>query len=465
MNAPDARLTRLICTIGPASVGQLDALIAAGLDVARLNLSHGTDDERRRTVAAIRSAAESAGRRVAILADLPGPKVRLGRIEGGAVELRLGSEVVLGAGDGAMATTHAGLAADLEPGDRILLADGAVELRTVSTDGERVRAEVIRAGTVRSGSGVNVPSERLSLPAIGERDERALAHAVELDVDVVAQSFVRRAEDVRELRDLMGDWSRPIMAKIETRPAVVAIEPILEACDAVMVARGDLGVEIPQAEVPFVQKAVIAAAVARARPVTVATQMLESMIHAPRPTRAEASDVANAVLDGADAVLLSAETAIGDFPVEAAAAAAEICRVADAEARHLPHPAVLATSPSPAVALALSAAELAHEAGLGVRGIGCFTRSGLTARLLAAARPDLPIHAFTPDESVARSLALVRGVASHVLAAPSDTDAMLDRLNGGLLEAGLSSGDLVLLAASHPFGDSRTNLLKLHHLT
>ena len=255
------------------------------------------------------------------------------------------------------------------------------------------------------------------------------------------------------------------MAKIETRPAVVAIEPILEACDAVMVARGDLGVEIPQAEVPFVQKAVIAAAVARARPVTVATQMLESMIHAPRPTRAEASDVANAVLDGADAVLLSAETAIGDFPVEAAAAAAEICRVADAEARHLPHPAVLATSPSPAVALALSAAELAHEAGLGVRGIGCFTRSGLTARLLAAARPDLRIHAFTPDESVARSLALVRGVASHVLAAPSDTDAMLDRLNGGLLEAGLSSGDLVLLAASHPFGDSRTNLLKLHHLT
>ena len=462
--APDARLTRLICTIGPASVGLIDELVAAGLDVARLNLSHGSDDERRVAVASIRRAAEAVGRTVAILADLPGPKVRLGRIAGDAGKLALGAEVVLGPGAGAIETTHPGLASDLEDGDRILLADGAVELRTLSTDGERVVTEVIRAGTVRSGAGVNVPSERLSLPAIGERDERALRHAFELDVDVIAQSFVRRAEDIEQLRALMGNQPLPIMAKIETRPAVEQIERILEACDAVMVARGDLGVEIPQAEDPFVQKSVIAAAVARARPVTVATQLLESMVRAPRPTRAEASDLANAVLDGADAVLLSAETAIGEYPAEAARAATEICAVADTEARKMAHPAVLGSGPSPAVALARAAAALAHESELTVAGVGCFTRTGLSARLLAAARPDLPIHAFTPDERVARSLTLARGVVSHVMSAPRDTDEMLALLETGLRDSGLVAGDLVILAASHPFGGARTNLLKLDRL-
>ena len=462
--APDARLTRLICTIGPASVGHLDELVAAGLDVARLNLSHGSDEERRTIVAALRRAAERAERTVAVLADLPGPKVRLAVVPGDLGRMALGAQVLLGPGAGAIETTHPGLASDLEAGDRVLLADGAVELRTLSTDGERVTAEVVRAGTVRSGAGVNVPSERLSLPAIGERDERALRHAFELDVDVIAQSFVRRAEDIEELRALMRDQPRPIMAKIETRPAVEQIERILEACDAVMVARGDLGVEIPQAEVPFVQKSVIAAAVARARPVTVATQMLESMVHAPRPTRAEASDVANAVLDGADAILLSAETAIGEYPVEAARAATEICAVADSEAPHLAHPAVLEPGPSPAVALARAAADLAHQSELKVAGIGCFTRSGLSARLLAAARPDLVIHAFTPDERVARSLALARGVVSHVMPAPRDTDEMLALLETGLRDSGLVAGDLVILAASHPFGGARTNLLKLDRL-
>jgi pyruvate kinase len=309
-----------------------------------------------------------------------------------------------------------------------------------------------------------VPSERLSLPAIGERDRRALQLATELGIDIIAQSFVRRAEDVAELRALMGERPRPIMAKIETSAAVRDIERILDACDAVMVARGDLGVEIPAAEVPFVQKAVIASAVAVARPVTVATQMLESMIHAPRPTRAEAGDVANAVLDGADAVLLSAETAIGAFPVEAATAAAEICRVADQRSIKMSHAATLRASDDPAVALALGAARLAHSDDLHVAGMACFTRSGRTARLLSAARPDLVVHAFTPDNAVARNLALVRGVVSHLLAVPANTDEMLARLDSGMREAGFGEGSLILLAAAHPFGEAHTNLIKLHRL-
>lgn len=462
--APDARLTRVICTIGPASVERLDELVASGLDVARLNFSHGTDDERRHAVGEIRRAAAAANRTVAILADLPGPKVRLGEIAGGERRLELGEELILGPGDGAVTTSHPGLADDLEPGDRLLLADGAVELRATVTNGERVTTRTVRAGAVRSGAGVNIPSERLSLPAIGERDIRALQLATELEVDVIAQSFVRRAQDVVELRALMGERLMPIMAKIETGSAVRDLEGILEVCDAVMVARGDLGVEIPAAEVPFVQKSVIARSVAVGRPVTVATQMLESMIHAPRPTRAEASDVANAVLDGADAVLLSAETAIGSYPVEAAAAAAEICRVADLRAADLPHAASLGHDPDPAVALALGAAALAHRADLGVMGIGCFTRTGRTARLLSAARPGLAVHAFTPDERIGRALSLVRGVVSHVIVMPSDTDDMLARLDQGLRDAGLRSGALVLIAAAHPFGNAHTNLIKLHHL-
>jgi pyruvate kinase len=462
--APDGRLTRLVCTIGPASIGRIDELVASGMDVARLNFSHGTDDERRAAVAGIRRAAAAAGRTVAILADLPGPKVRLGALDGGERRMALGETLILGPGSGAISTSHAALAGDLAPGDRLLVADGAVELRVTAIDGERVVTETVRAGTARSGAGVNVPSERLSLPAIGERDRHALQLAGELDVDVIGQSFVRRAEDITALRALMGTRQRPIMAKIETTAAVHDIGRILETCDAVMVARGDLGVEIAAAEVPFIQKAVIASAVAVARPVTVATQMLESMIHAPRPTRAEASDVANAVLDGADAVLLSAETAIGSFPVEAATAAAEICRVADQRATKLPHAAMLRSSGDPAVALALGASRLTHSDDLHVAGIACFTRSGLTARLLSAARPDLVVHAFTPDETVARSLALVRGLVSHRLAVPAHTDEMLARLDSGLREAGMPVGSLVLLAAAHPFGEAHTNLIKLHRL-
>lgn len=303
------------------------------MDVARLNFSHGTRAEHVAAAQAIRRSAEQAGRRIGLLVDLPGPKVRLGAFAGGAVELPAGStlSIVPEAGRATasrLTTSHPGLVEDLRPGDRVLLADGAVELTVVDAS-ETLTLEVLRGGTVRSRAGVSVPAERLSLPALTHRDRALLDELRELEPDLVGQSFVRAAADVTALRQALGDHGPRIVAKIETRPAVQAIDAILDVADAIMVARGDLGVEIPYEAVPIVQKRLIAAARAADRPSIVATQMLESMTRASRPTRAEASDVANAVLDGADAVMLSAETAIGQFPIEATEAAARIVAYAE----------------------------------------------------------------------------------------------------------------------------------------
>ncbi|MGC8635279.1 MAG: pyruvate kinase [Candidatus Limnocylindrales bacterium] len=326
---PSVRSTKLVCTIGPASANRLPELIEAGLDVARINFSHGTPDEWAASVAAVRKAAQSANRPVAVLADLPGPKVRLGNFAADAVQLVEGARFVLRAQTGpgdqtGVDTSYPRLARDLQPGDRVLLADGAAELRVVAVVQDDVETEVVRGGVVRSHQGVNVPSERLSIDALTDRDRQGARVATELGVDYVAQSFVRRADDVRALRRLLGDSAPPIVAKIETAAALGAIDEIVAVSDALMVARGDLGVELPFEEVPLLQKMLLRKALAAGLPSIVATQMLESMINAPRPTRAEASDVANAVLDGADAVMLSAETAVGAYPIEAAAAAVRI---------------------------------------------------------------------------------------------------------------------------------------------
>ena len=340
--------TQLVCTIGPGSAARVPELVAAGMDVARINFSHGTPHEHAAAAAAVRAAAQAAGRSIGILIDLPGPKIRLGLLAGGEVQLVVGEPFILMAGRRAgdrygATTTHAGLAADLRPGDPVYLADGAIELR-VTRCTDDVETEVVRGGTVRSGAGVNVPSRRLTLPALTDRDRRLLPRALALRPDLVAQSFVRRAEDVAELREALGDAPATIVAKIETRPAVDDIERILTAAPAIMVARGDLGIEIPFEEVPIVQKELVARASARGVTSIVATQMLESMVHSPRPTRAEASDVANAVLDGATAILLSAETAIGAYPVESAATAMRIVRHAEAyQARRSPSRASDAT--------------------------------------------------------------------------------------------------------------------------
>jgi pyruvate kinase len=304
-----ARRTKLVCTIGPATSGRAGELVAAGMDVARINFSHGAPSDHEAAVTDVREAADAAGRPVAVLADLAGPKIRLGELAGDGVELEAGRRFTLRPGAGGpgdltgAAVTDPGLGSDVRPGDRILLADGAAELRVTKSDGE-VETEVVRGGRIRSGAGVAIPADRLSGPSLTPKDRSDAPRAVALGADYVAQSFVRRPSDVLELRALLGPGGPPIVAKIETRPAVDAFDAILDVVDAVMVARGDLGVELAYEEVPLVQKQLVRRALDRGIPSIVATQMLESMIASPRPTRAEASDVANAVFDGADAIML-----------------------------------------------------------------------------------------------------------------------------------------------------------------
>jgi pyruvate kinase len=463
------RATKLVCTIGPASEGRLDALVDAGMDVARINCSHGSRDDHDRLLTAVREAAERAGRRVGVMADLSGPKVRLGELQGGQAVLEPGTRFVLRAddgrpGDGAGAsTTHRELAQDLSAGDRVLLADGAAELRVVATSPGEVAAEVVRGGTVRSRAGVNIPSERLSIPPITPKDQVDLAWALESDVDMVAQSFVRRADDVRSLRAMMGDPAPLLVAKLETRPAVEDADAILAVAEAVVVARGDLGAETAIEEIPVIQKRLIRLANAAATPVLVATQMLESMTGSPRPTRAEAGDVAGAVFDGADAILLSAETAVGSYPVEAARTAARILEAAETRgAGFLPagrEPFVPGLEELP---LASAAAVLARRAGAEI--VACFTRTGLTARLLSAARPGVPIAAFSPDPRARGRMTLFHGVRALPIELPEDTDGMIAAMDRGLGAAGMAPpGTIVVMVASSPAGRTHANLLKVHH--
>jgi pyruvate kinase len=417
--------TKLVCTIGPATETRIGELIEAGMSVARLNFAHGTADEHRARVRTIRQTARDTGRHIAILADLPGPKVRLGPLRGGDATLELGATFTFLAGLDALegdgdetraATTHAGLAGDLAPGDRIQLSDGVVEVVVQAIDGNAVITTIQRGGVVRSRAGVNVPAERLSLPAISDHDRELARLAVELGIDLVGQSFVRTAADVIELRSLLGPDGPAIVAKIETRSAVDGFEAVAAAADGVMVARGDLGLELPFEAVPLVQKRLVRTAVAMGKPVIVATQMLESMIGAGRPTRAEASDVANAVLDGADAVMLSGETAIGAFPIQAAEAAQRIAAAAEEGARPTADDGEAPAGRRDALAVAAVALAV-RDTSVGV--LVAAGRGPHEAVAAAARRPAVPIVAVMPDERTARLLAVVRGVWPVVPADPA----------------------------------------------
>jgi pyruvate kinase len=417
--------TKLVCTIGPATETRIGELIEAGMSVARLNFAHGTADEHAARVRTIREEARAAGRHVAILADLPGPKVRLGPLRGGEASLEKGAtftflaglDALEGEGDATRAaTSHAGLAGDLEPGDRIQLSDGVVEVVVQAIEGNAVTTVVERGGVVRSRAGVNVPAERLSLPAIGDHDRELARLAVDLGIDLVGQSFVRTAADVEELRSLLGPGGPAIVAKIETRSAVDGFDAVARVSDGVMVARGDLGLELPFEAVPLVQKRLVRTAVALGKPVIVATQMLESMIAAGRPTRAEASDVANAVLDGADAVMLSGETAIGAFPIQAAEAAQRIAAAAEEGELRMPDEADLAPA-GRGDALAVAAVALAAR-DTSVCVLVAAGREPHEAVAAAARRPAVPIVAVMPDDRTARLLAVVRGVWPVVPADP-----------------------------------------------
>jgi pyruvate kinase len=414
------RRTKIVATIGPAcdAPGVLRDVIAAGMDVARLNSSHGTRDDLARRLAAIRSEAEAAGRVVGVLLDLPGPKLRVGEMAEGTV-LPEGAPFRLSAADCVGDSTHAcvtyaGLGSDVKPGDRILLDDGAIELAVESASDGEVLTRVVRGGPLSAHKGVNVPGVRLAVDGVTPLDIDLLAWGLDAGVDLVAQSFVRCADDVERLRACMGERCIPIVAKIEKHEALGDLDAIVAAADAVMVARGDLAVETSPEAVPPAQRRIVSVSRDAGRPVIVATQMLESMVASPRPTRAEASDVANAVFAGVDAVMLSEETAIGGFPALSVATMDRICRSAEEAVGPAPEPHEGAGAESP---VAAAAVDLARDTG--ARAIVTATQSGATALAVARLRPPQPIVGVTPDVSVARALALVWGVVPVVGEVPS----------------------------------------------
>jgi len=464
-----------VATIGPASVDLVEPLVREGLDVARVNLSHGTPADHRRAVEAVRAASEAVGRPVGILVDLPGPKIRLAQLPGDALDLKVGERVALTASgaEGARASEplHLPLADpavldNLQPGDRVLLADGAAELR-ITERGDLVAADVVRGGTVHSRQGVSVPAERMPADALREADEAVLPHLLELAPDFVGESFVCSAADVELLRSRIPTGMR-VVAKFETLPALQARRDIVAAADAIMVARGDLGVELPFEEVPLAQKDLVRAALAAGKPSIVATQMLESMVHAARPTRAEASDVANAILDGADAIMLSAETAVGRFPVEALRAAASISRATDAHQAPTRPPEGTPDfgADHDARALALAAVAMA-DAHPEVVAMACYTHSGRTPRRLASLRPTVPVLAFTPTPDCARRLTLLRGVEPSVLEVQPDDPvsialAVVEAIRAGRTGWRPEPGDAVaLVQTSVRGGPNALELLRL----
>jgi pyruvate kinase len=405
------RRTKIVATIGPAcdEPGVLARVIAAGVDVARLNASHGSAADLARRLAAVRAEATASGRAVGVMLDLPGPKLRVG-VMGEGVVLVEGTEFRLSAGEctgdaSRACVTYAGLARDVSPGDRIMLDDGALELEVLSSGGDEVVTRVLRGGPLVSNKGVNVPGVRLAVDGVTAHDLDLLRWGLDAGVDLIAQSFVRSPGDVERLRAAMGDRRCPIVAKIEKHEALRELDGIIAVADAVMVARGDLAVETSPEAVPPAQRRIIMECRNAGKPVVVATQMLESMTSSPRPTRAEASDVATAVFEGADAVMLSEETAIGSYPVESVATMDRICRSAEDAGPAGLQPADSASTGSP---VAAAAVDLARDTGAGV--IVTATKSGATALAVASLRPPQPVLALTPHPGIARWLALAWGV-------------------------------------------------------
>jgi len=463
------RRTKIVCTLGPAtrSLEAIRALIRAGMDVARMNFSHGTHEEHARTAAWVRQAAEEAGRPIAILQDLSGPKIRTGLLRGrrpvtlvAGQTLRLTPEQMPGSSR-RIAVSYPRLAQDVHKGGRILLSDGLIELRVRSTAGGEVETQVINGGVLGEHKGVNLPGARLSIESLTPKDEEDLAFGVRLGVDYVAVSFVRQARDVRRVKALLAEMNAriPVIAKLEKPEAVRNLDAILAASDGVMVARGDLGVEMPLERVPLIQKEIIEKASAARIPVITATQMLESMTQNPRPTRAEASDVANAILDGTDAVMLSAETASGQYPIQAVETMARIARQAD-QKNEENHFRRRMQRPDIAETISESVVHAAHT--LQAKAIVVFTRSGSTARLISKYRPPCPVYAFCHDESVAARAALYWGVVPIPMPLELDQDATIAQAESELLRRKqVSPGHVVAIAAGAPGQPGQTNLMKL----
>ncbi|ANN16518.1 pyruvate kinase [Amycolatopsis orientalis] len=467
-----SRRAKIVCTLGPATATpeKMRQLVDAGMDVARMNFSHGTHSDHKQVYDLIRSAAAESGRAVGILADLQGPKIRLGTFAGGPVEwhngdiVRITVEDVAGTHD-RVSTTYKGLADDAKPGDRLLVDDGKVGLVVKEVDGPDVVCEVTEGGPVSNNKGVSLPGMDVSVPALSEKDIEDLEFALELGVDFIALSFVRSPADidlVHQVMDRVGKGRLPVVAKIEKPEAVYNLEAIVLAFDAVMIARGDLGVELPLEQVPLVQKRTIQIARENAKPVIVATQMLESMINSSRPTRAEASDVANAVLDGADALMLSGETSVGRYAIEVVQTMGRIIEAVETDSPVVPPLSHVPRTKRGVISYA------ARDIGerLNAKALVAFTQSGDTVRRLARLHTRLPLLAFTPEESVRSQLAMTWGTTTRIVPKVGSTDQMIQQVDHAMLEMGkYAKGDLVVIVAGSPPGTvGSTNLIRVHRL-
>jgi pyruvate kinase len=464
------RRAKIVATLGPATTSyeQIKAIIDAGVDVARMNLSHGSHDLHEGIYKTVRKAASDAGKAIGIFVDLQGPKIRLAKFKDGPVFLAKGAtfKITIDEVEGNVnicGTTFKGLCEDVKVGDTLLIDDGKVRLRATEVTKTTVTSQVEVAGEVSNNKGINLPGVAVNVPALSEKDEADLRWALKIGVDMIALSFVRNASDIVRVHEIMKEEGRtlPVIAKIEKPQAVANLEEIIDAFDGIMVARGDLGVELPLEEVPLVQKRAVELARRWAKPVIVATQMLESMIHASIPTRAETSDVANAVLDGADALMLSGETSVGEFPVETVETMAKI--IQSTEENGLDRIPSLGTKPhTHAGAVSLAAVEIAEL--LGSKYVCVFTESGDSLKRISRLRSAVPVLTFTPNEEVANRLSLVWGAQTFLVPKVDHTDGMFDQVDTTVLQEGLcKTGDEVVVVAGTPPGVSgSTNTLRVH---
>ncbi len=466
------RRAKIVCTLGPAvgTSAKIRELVEAGMDVARLNMSHGGYADHEKMYRMVREAADTTGHGVGIFADLQGPKIRLETFADGPVKLKKGSTFTITTRDvpgdvEICGTTYKGLPGDVAPGDPILIDDGKVRLTVVEVTDTDVRTEVVTAGKISNNKGINLPGVAVSVPALSEKDIEDLRWALRIGVDFIALSFVRSAKDVEDVHKVMDEegFRLPIIAKIEKPQAIDNLDGIVDAFDGIMVARGDLGVECPLEDVPFLQKSVIEKARRNAKPVIVATQMLESMISAPAPTRAEATDVANALLDGADAVMLSGETSVGEYAIEAVQTMSRILE--STEDHGLARMAAIDWNPrTTGGVIAKAAAEVAER--VGALYLVAFTQSGDSARRMSRYRGQIPILAFTPEASTRSQLSMTWGVETFKTVAVEHTDEMVRQVDEQLLEIGrVKEGDLVVIIAGAPPGiPGSTNALRVHRM-
>ena len=464
------RRTKIVSTLGPASSDKktIKALIEAGVDVTRMNFSHGTHEEHEERIELVRRAANELGRDVAILQDLQGPKIRVGQMKDGSVLIHEGHQLILSAEEMEYGTServyvsYPSLHVDVEIGGRILLDDGLLELKVVETRENEVITEVVVGGPLRSRKGVNLPHLRTSTPALTEKDLADLEFGLEMDVDLIALSFVRDESDVANLVRRIRDSGKRVgvIAKIEKPEAVYNFDSILEEADGIMVARGDLGIEMPLQQLPGTQKEIIRKCRRAGKPVITATQMLESMIENPRPTRAEASDVANAVLDGTDAVMLSGETAVGKYPVRVVEVMSQIIQEAEKNEHQVRLGAREEWLPeSITESISYMACKIARQ--VGAKAIACLTSSGTTARSISRHRPDMPVYAFTNHDKVVKQLALQWGTKGFSIPFQRDTDRGVNTVHEMLKARGLVEvGDRIVITAGMPLPTrGRTNMV------